>query len=59
MTAFKVRFIRDDLEACWRKEGVNHYENCHELAKEYLTQYRANPVSFVVSLMMVGCRRLC
>jgi hypothetical protein len=27
---------RNELKWCYRREGVNHMENCAELAKEYI-----------------------
>jgi hypothetical protein len=30
-----VRLLRKDVIDCYRKEGVNHYENCKEVTKKY------------------------
>lgn len=30
-----VRLLRQDVIACYRKEGVNHYENCKEVVERY------------------------
>lgn len=30
-----VRLLRQDVIECYRKEGVNHYENCREVATKY------------------------
>ena len=30
-----VRLLRQDVIACYRKEGVNHYENCKEPVEKY------------------------
>ncbi|KAL7530073.1 hypothetical protein ACHAWF_003249 [Thalassiosira exigua] len=30
-----VRLLRRDVIECYRKEGVNHYENCQEQVKTY------------------------
>jgi hypothetical protein len=30
-----VRLLREDVIECYRKEGVNHYENCHEVALKF------------------------
>jgi hypothetical protein len=27
--------LRQKVIACYRKEGVNHYENCHDVSKDY------------------------
>jgi hypothetical protein len=30
-----VRLLRQDVITCFRKEGVNHYENCKEETEKY------------------------
>jgi hypothetical protein len=30
-----VRLLRQKVITCYRAEGVNHYENCHDVAKDY------------------------
>ena len=30
-----VRLLRQDVITCYRKEGVNHYENCKEPVEKY------------------------
>ncbi len=30
-----VRLLRRDVIECYRKEGVNHYENCKEPVEKY------------------------
>jgi hypothetical protein len=30
-----VRLLRRDVIECYRKEGVNHYENCKEPVERY------------------------
>jgi len=30
-----VRLLREDVIECYRKEGVNHYENCRDVAEKY------------------------
>mmetsp|Transcript_881 Transcript_881/g.1815 ORF Transcript_881/g.1815 Transcript_881/m.1815 type:complete len:113 (-) Transcript_881:591-929(-) len=30
-----VRLLRRDVIECYRKEGVNHYENCREVVDKY------------------------
>ena len=30
-----IKLLRQDVIACYRKEGVNHYENCREVALKY------------------------
>lgn len=42
-----VRHLRKDVIACYRKEGVNHYDNCKEVCKKYYdvaTQYDVGQV---------------
>ena len=30
-----VRILRKDVIDCYRKEGINHYENCKEVNEKY------------------------
>jgi len=30
------RLLRDQLKKCYKTEGVNHFQNCKELAEKYL-----------------------
>jgi hypothetical protein len=30
-----VRLLREDVIECYRREGVNHYENCQDVAAKY------------------------
>jgi hypothetical protein len=34
--AMMLRLVRDQLNACYRDNGVNHYENCAHLSELYL-----------------------
>lgn len=38
--------MREELQKCWRTEGVNHYEVCHPLTAKYLDLLRSNRVRF-------------
>ena len=29
-----VRLLREDVIECYRREGVNHYENCREVGEK-------------------------
>ena len=40
----EARMVREELAKCWREEGVNHYESCHELADRYLNMIRTHKV---------------
>lgn len=42
----ETRIVREKLQKCHRVEGVNHYENCKELADRYLELLRVTKVSF-------------
>lgn len=42
--AMEARVVRDQLQSCYRAEGVNHYEACHELAEKYITLLKENRV---------------
>jgi hypothetical protein len=46
----EARIIRDQLQTCYRVEGVNHYETCRELSEKYITLLRENRVGFRFSL---------
>jgi hypothetical protein len=30
-----VRLLREDVIECYRREGVNHYDNCHEVSEKF------------------------
>ena len=36
--------MREELQKCYRGEGVNHLQNCKELAEKYATMIRENKV---------------
>jgi len=36
-----VKLARQDVIKCYRKEGVNHYENCKEVVKKYVNMIQA------------------
>ena len=38
--AMMLRLVRDQLNACYRDNGVNHYENCSHLSELYLKWMR-------------------
>lgn len=40
----EARLVREQLQKCWRTEGVNHYEVCHHLTAKYLDMLRTNRV---------------
>jgi len=42
--AMEARIVQDQLQSCYRAEGVNHYENCRELSEKYITLLRENRV---------------
>jgi hypothetical protein len=42
--AMEARIVRDQLQSCYRAEGVNHYETCRELSEKYITLLRENRV---------------
>jgi NADH dehydrogenase (ubiquinone) 1 beta subcomplex subunit 10 len=44
--AMEARIVRDQLQSCYRIEGVNHYETCRELSEKYTTLLRENRVCF-------------
>ncbi|KAH8555817.1 hypothetical protein BGW37DRAFT_478681 [Umbelopsis sp. PMI_123] len=42
--AMEARIIREQLSKCYKTEGVNHYQNCRELADLYLKAVKENKV---------------
>jgi len=42
--AMEARIVRDNLEKCYRVEGVNHYEKCRDLSEKYQTMLKENRV---------------
>jgi len=36
-----VKLARQDVIHCYRKEGVNHYENCKDVVKKYIDLIQA------------------
>ena len=40
----EARIVRDQLQSCYRAEGVNHYETCRELSEKYITLLKENRV---------------
>ena len=49
--AMEARIVRDQLQTCYRAEGVNHYETCRELSEKYITLLRENRVRLQLSLL--------
>jgi NADH dehydrogenase (ubiquinone) 1 beta subcomplex subunit 10 len=41
----EARLVREELQKCYRGEGVNHLQNCKELAEMYTRMIRENKVS--------------
>lgn len=42
--AMEARLVRDKLQKCYRLEGVNHLENCKDLADQYTQMLKDNRV---------------
>ena len=40
----ELRLIREQLNKCYKTEGVNHYQNCRELAEKYLSLLKESKV---------------
>lgn len=43
--AMEARLVREELQKCYRGEGVNHLQNCKSLAEQYARMIRENKVS--------------
>ncbi|KLT41557.1 putative NADH-ubiquinone oxidoreductase 12 kDa subunit mitochondrial precursor [Cutaneotrichosporon oleaginosum] len=42
--AMEARIVRDELQKCYKYEGVNNIETCHDLAQKYISMIRDNKV---------------
>lgn len=40
----EARIVRDELQKCYRGEGVNQLQNCKALAEKYAAMIRDNKV---------------
>ena len=40
----EARIVQDNLQKCYRIEGVNHLENCKHLADRYAEMLKENRV---------------
>lgn len=38
--AMELRLVREELDKCYKIEGVNHYKNCRELSEHYWNMLR-------------------
>ncbi|KAH8983220.1 hypothetical protein EDB92DRAFT_1804005, partial [Lactarius akahatsu] len=47
--AMEARIVRDQLQSCYRAEGVNHYESCRELSEKYCHTPQGEPGRFLNS----------
>lgn len=36
-----TKILREKVAACYRREGVNHYQNCKEIVDQYIERIRA------------------
>jgi hypothetical protein len=36
-----MKMLKDEVRECYRREGVNHYENCRDLVQEYYKRTKA------------------
>ena len=39
-----MKLLKDEVRNCYRREGVNHYENCRDLVQEYYKRTKAPSV---------------
>ncbi|WVO23270.1 uncharacterized protein IAS62_004619 [Cryptococcus decagattii] len=42
--AMEARIVRDELQKCYRGEGINQLQNCKVLAEKYAAMIRDNKV---------------
>lgn len=50
----EARIVRDQVQECYRIEGVNHYESCRDLSDKYITLLRENRVRIVFALVSLS-----
>ncbi|KAH8921279.1 hypothetical protein BT69DRAFT_1264624 [Atractiella rhizophila] len=43
----QAREVKAELDACWKREGVNHYENCRDISILYLNMVKTHRVGSV------------
>eukprot|EP00511_Aplanochytrium_stocchinoi_P000060 CAMPEP_0204821804 /NCGR_PEP_ID=MMETSP1346-20131115/11_1 /ASSEMBLY_ACC=CAM_ASM_000771 /TAXON_ID=215587 /ORGANISM="Aplanochytrium stocchinoi, Strain GSBS06" /LENGTH=68 /DNA_ID=CAMNT_0051947719 /DNA_START=363 /DNA_END=572 /DNA_ORIENTATION=- len=36
----QTKMLREKVAACYRAEGVNHYQNCKEIVDQYISRIR-------------------
>ena len=41
----KAKLIRERLRECYRREGVNHFENCKELVEKYTEAFHGKSLA--------------
>ena len=41
----KAKLIRERLRECYRREGVNHFENCKELVEKYAEAFHGKSLA--------------
>ncbi|KAL7424911.1 hypothetical protein Q5752_000598 [Cryptotrichosporon argae] len=42
--AMEARLVREELQKCYRGEGVNHLQNCKYIAEAYAAMIRDNKI---------------
>ena len=55
-TEMQTKILREQVIACYRKEGVNHYENCKDVVTQYLARIQAPDFGMVGGGKTVGTR---
>ncbi|CAD6583421.1 MAG: hypothetical protein TREMPRED_003545 [Tremellales sp. Tagirdzhanova-0007] len=48
--AMEARLVREELKKCYRGEGVNHMQNCKELADRYVLMIRENAIKGFITV---------
>jgi len=54
----EARLVRAELQKCYRGEGVNHLQNCKELAELYAGMIRENKVGLGLLRVPLWSRRV-
>ncbi|KAJ3024655.1 UNVERIFIED_CONTAM: hypothetical protein HDU68_007914 [Siphonaria sp. JEL0065] len=43
----EINFVREKMKWCYRREGVNHLQNCRHLTMQYLELIRASKLEWI------------
>ncbi|KAI8615218.1 hypothetical protein BC830DRAFT_1123692 [Chytriomyces sp. MP71] len=50
----EINFVREKMKWCYRREGVNHLQNCREITLQYLELARAAKLEWIKPFKLVS-----